>query len=185
MTDKEISKMLKKRQPEVFEYLMNQYNKLLWLVAGNVLEKVGTKEDVEDCISDVYIKLLNNPNIYNYKKGSIKSLLVKMTRNKALDKYRSITNKNIIVLDEYISDDFDVSEQVLNIEINQMLIDSVNKLDDKSREIIIRRYIFDEKPKMISEKMCIQTKTIENKLYQSKLKLKKILEDGGYEYGKE
>lgn len=184
MTDKEVAKMIKARKPEVFEYLMDEYNKLLWLVAGNILEKVGTKEDVEDCVANVYIKLLNNPNIYDYKKGSIKSLLVTMARNQALDKYRSIRNKNIVILDELVPDTCDVVEDVLDIEINEMVMESIDKLDDESREIILRRYIFDEKPKVISEKMGMEVKTIENKLYQSKLKLKKILKDGGFEYGK-
>lgn len=184
MTDKKICKMLREGKPEVFEYLMNEYNKLLWLVAGNVLEKVGNREDVEDCVASVYVKLLNNPYVYDYKKGSIKSLLVTMTRNQALDKYRSLINKNIVMLDEKISDSSDVATELIDIEVNEMVMDSIDKLDDEGREIIVRRYIFEEKPKMIAEKMQMEVKTVENKLYQSKLKLKKILEDGGFEYGK-
>jgi len=38
---------------------------------------------------------------------------------------------------------------------------------------MVRRYLFDEKPSYIADKFSIPIKEVENRIYQSKLRLKK------------
>lgn len=177
MKDKEISKRLRQKDEDIFDYIMDNYNKLLWVVIGNILEKVASPEDIEDCISDVYIKLLENPKIYNYKKGSLKSFLVRIGKNLAIDKYRKLSRGNVNMFHEYSSmyDDKDVLQSIITKESRGEFLELVNNLKEPDREIIIRRYFYNENVKLISEKMDLPSKRVENKLYQGKLKLKKIL----------
>ena len=67
MTDEQIAQRLRHKDECIFDYIMEHYNKLLWAVAGNIIGKAGSTEDIEDCIIDVYIKLLENPKIYDPK----------------------------------------------------------------------------------------------------------------------
>ena len=186
MTDKEISKKVIKGDTSVFNYLMDNYNKLLWLVVGNILEKVGTSEDIEDCISEVYLKLVQNPKAYDHKKGSIKSFLVRAGKNCAIDKYRQLTRSNVIELSEEIfmqSHEDDVLQAIINTEDKAALLEVINRLKEPGKEILIRRYFFEEKPKEIAKKMQLTVKDVENKLYQSKLKMKKHFEQTEVCYG--
>ena len=179
MTDKEISKKIQKGDMSVFDYLMDNYNKLLWLVVGNILEQAGTTEDIEDCISEVYLKLIENPKIYDYKKGSIKSFLVKTGKNKAIDKYRQLTKSNVFELNDGVftqNQENDVLEAVIDTQDKATLLKAINRLNEPGKEILIRRYFFDQKPKEISQKMQLNLKSVENMLYQSKLKIKKYFE---------
>lgn len=177
MTDEEIAKKILKKDMSAFDYIMDNYNKLLWLVIGNILEKVGTAEDVEDCISDVYLKLLENPKLYDHKKGSLKSFLVRVGKNQAIDRYRKLTKNNILEFCEPInSQEEDILQSIITKENKGKIFDALNSLKEPDKEIMIRRYFFDEKPKVISEKMLLNIKDIDNKLYQGKIKLKKILE---------
>ena len=179
MTDKEISKKILKRDMGVFDYLMDTYNKLLWLVVGNILEKAGTAEDIEDCISDVYLKLIEDPKCYDYKKGSIKSFLVRTGKNKAIDRYRQLAKSNIIELSTEMfsqNKEDDVLESVIYTADKNALLEAINLLKEPGKEILIRRYFFDEKPKEISSKMQLSVKEVENKLYQSKVKIRKHFE---------
>jgi len=177
MTDEEISKRLQQKDADIFDYIMEHYNKLLWVVVGNILEKAGSPEDIEDCISDVYIKLLENPKIYNHKKGSFKSFLVKVGKNLAIDMYRKLTRSNFTAIYEHsgMYDDEYLLRSMLTKESREKLLEALESLKEPDREIIIRRYFYNERVKVISEKMRLQPKEIENKLYQGKLKLKKIL----------
>lgn len=177
MKDKEIAKRLRQRDEDIFDYIMENYNKLLWVVIGNILEKVASSEDIEDCISDVYIKLLENPKIYNYKKGSLKSFLVRVGKNLAIDKYRKLSMGNVKMFHEYSSmyDDKDILQSIITKESRGEFLELVNNLKEPDREIIIRRYFYNENVKLISEKMDLPSKKVENNLYQGKLKLKKIL----------
>lgn len=178
MTDEEIAKRLRQKDVHIFDYIMERYNKLLWVVVGNILEKAGSPEDIEDCISDVYIKLLENPKLYDYKKGSLKSFLVRIGKNLAIDKYRKLTRGNTATIHEH-SEEYDNEEDLLRSmltkESREKILEALNNLKEPDREIIVRRYFYNERVKVISEKMCLQSKEVENKLYQGKLKLKKIL----------
>ena len=185
LTDKEISKKILKGDMSVFDYLMDNYNKLLWLVMGNILEKVGTAEDIEDCISDVYLRLIENPKAYDYKLGSIKSFLVKTGKNIAIDRYRQLAKSNVIELNEEIfsQNHEDILESVINTEDKTALLSAIDLLKEPGKEILIRRYFFEEKPKEIARKMQLSVKDVENKLYQSKLKIKKHFQHREVCYG--
>lgn len=177
MTDEEISKRLRQKDSHIFDYIMEHYNKLLWVVVGNILEKAGTSEDIEDCISDVYIKLLENPKIYDHKKGSLKSFLVRIGKNLAIDKYRKLTRDNLISIQERsaLDNDGDLEDLILTRENREEILEALDNIKEPDKEIIIRRYFFNEKVRVISEKMNLPSKKIENRLYQVKLKLKTIL----------
>ena len=186
LTDKEISKKILKGDTSVFDYLMDNYNKLLWLVIGNILETIGTAEDIEDCISEVYLKLMENPKGYDYKLGSIKSFLVKTGKNCAIDKCRQLAKSNIIELDVAMhtqSHDEDILASVIDTENKTALLEAISLLKEPGKEILIRRYFFDEKPKEIAQKMQLNVKDVENKLYQGKLKIKKHFEHAEVYYG--
>lgn len=177
MTDEEIAKRLQQKDSHIFDYIMEHYNKLLWVVVGNILEKTGTSEDIEDCISDVYIKLLENPKIYDHKKGSLKSFLVRIGKNLAIDKYRKLTRDNLISIQERsaLDNDGDLEDLILTRENREEILEALDNIKEPDKEIIIRRYFFNEKVRVISEKMNLPSKKIENRLYQVKLKLKTIL----------
>lgn len=64
---------------------------------------------------------------------------------------------------------------MLTKESREKILEALDHLKEPDKEIIIRRYFFNERPKVISEKMSLPSKKIENKLYQGKLKLKTIL----------
>lgn len=177
MTDEEIAKRLQQKDLDIFDYIMEHYNKLLWVVVGNILEKSGSPEDIEDCISDVYIKLLENPKIYDHKKGSLKSFLVRIGKNLAIDKYRKLTRTNITEIREYsvVDSDEDPQHAILTKESREEILEVLDNLKEPDKEIIVRRYFYNEKVRTISEKMNLPSKRIENTLYQGKLKLKTIL----------
>ena len=162
--------------PESFIDIMQAYNKLLWVIAGGVLKDVGTPEDIEECISDVYINLWKKPGAYDARKGTLKTFLAVMAKKKALDKYRQLTKIKIIELDEAVtSSDDDLLELIVKKELYNELYEAIQSLSEPNKEIVIRRYFFDEKPSGIAGKTDIPLKEVENRLYQSKLKLRKLL----------
>ncbi|MCL2323678.1 MAG: sigma-70 family RNA polymerase sigma factor [Oscillospiraceae bacterium] len=176
MDEDTLAKGIYNKDEKTFEMLMNTYNKLLWVIVGAVLSKVGTEEDIEECISDVYLKLWENPKAFDPQKGSIKTFLSILAKNKALDRYRNLSKTKIIELNEIInSNDDDLLDHIVNKEMSEKLYEIIQGLKEPDREILIRRYFLDEKPSIISDKISIPLKEVKNRLYQNKLKLKKLL----------
>ena len=167
MTDEEITKRIRQRDLEIFDYIMEHYNKLLWVVVGNILEKAGSTQDIEDCISDVYVKLLENPKLYDHKKGSLKSFLVRVGKNLAIDRYRKLKKSKVVPISMQpdIPNEDDLLRSIISQESKEKISEALDGLKEPVREIIVRRYLFGEKVNVISEKMSLQVKDIENKLY--------------------
>jgi len=167
-------------EQDAFLYMIETYSKLLWVVVGGILGNVGTPQDIEECISDVYVHIWKNPVAYNHQKGSFKTFLAVIARSKALDTYRKLSKSKIIELDEAIgASDDDLLEYIVEKEMHSELYAAIETLTEPNKEIVIRRFFFDEKPRRIAEKTDIPVKEVENRLYQSKLKLRKILQGGG------
>lgn len=176
MQEDELLKKIDSNDPKAFEIVMNTYNRLLWVIVGGILGHVGTQEDIEECISDVYITLWEKPKAYNPEKGTLKTFLVIIAKNKALDKYRRISKVKFAQLNDAIrSSDDDLMGYIVNKEMCQQLYDAIQILKEPDKEIMVRRYFFEEKPSYIADKISLPVKEVENRLYQSKVKLKKHL----------
>jgi RNA polymerase sigma-70 factor (ECF subfamily) len=179
MTDEELSAKIRQKDKSAFTILMERYNRLLWVVVGGVLEKAGTAEDIEDCVSEVYLKLLENPKIYDPKKGGLKSFLVKIGRNLAIDRYRKLTRLEFSDFDAHtdLQDESDLLQFVIDGEDKRQIMDALDHMKEPDREIFVRRYFLNEKVKTISDKMLLQPKFVENRLYQGKMAMKRRLTD--------
>ena len=180
MNDNELIQKLLEGNQDAFSYMIDTYSKLLWVVVGGILGNVGTTQDIEECISDVYIQIWKNPNTFNMQKGSLKTFLAVIAKGKALDTYRKLTKSKITELNEAIlSTDDDLLDYIANKEMVQELYTAIESLTEPNKEIVIRRYFFEERPANIAKSISLPVKEVENRLYQSKLKLRKILEGNG------
>jgi len=176
-----IQKLLDEEQ-EAFSYIIDNYSKLLWVVVGGILGKVGTPEDIEECISDVFVQIWRNPRAYSQQKGSIKTYLAVIAKSKALDTYRKLSKFKIIELDEAIrAKDDDLLDYIVDKENGEALFAAIESLPEPNKEIVVRRYFFEEKPSNIAKAISLPVKEVENRLYQSKQKLRKQLgRNGGF-----
>ena len=180
MNDDELIQKLLEENESAFAYMIDTYSKLLWVVVGGILGNVGTTQDIEECISDVYIQVWKNPRAFNGQKGALKTFLAVIAKSKALDTYRKLTKSKIIELDEAIqSTDDDLLDYIADKEMYQELYTAIESLTEPNKEIVIRRYFFEERPANIAKNISLPVKEVENRLYQSKLKLRKKLEGNG------
>jgi RNA polymerase sigma-70 factor (ECF subfamily) len=181
--DRQIRAKLLSKDEKTLELLIEKYHKLLWLIAENTLKGMGQPEDVEECVSDVYIRLWKKPGAFDPDRGTIKTYLSIMTKSMALNRYKIMAKyyeaKSNITKDEY---EEDISELVCREERSGELLDAIRGLKEPDPEIFIRRYIFGEKASDVASRLGMDAKDIENRLYRGKNKLKSILCKGGRQY---
>jgi len=176
MSDEALSIKLQSHDHEAFSYMIDSYSKLLWVVVGGILGGIGTPQDIEECISDVFIHLWKNPTAFDPDKGSLKTFLAVVAKNKALDTYRRLSKSKIVELTDAIqSTDDDLLSYIVDREMHHELYTAIANLTEPNKEIVMRRYFFEEKPSQIAKSISLSVKEVENRLYQSKLKLRKQL----------
>lgn len=185
LNDEKIITAIKKRNEATINEIITKYSKLLWSVAEAVLSHIGSVQDVEECVADTFIYLWEHPEKFDHQRGKLKTWLSIVARTQAVNRYREITKRNTLPLEDAdFVDQLDVADSVLEVETRQALLAAVNALGEPDREILIRRYYYDQKPKEIALALDMSVKQIDNRLYQTKRRLREMLtrsEGGQYE----
>ncbi len=174
MSDAKILKSIMDGDERVFDHVITKYSKLLWHVVSGVLIS-GDCRDIEECVADVFIYLWKNPDKFDPEKSSLKSWLCMIAKSRALNKLRDISKHSSLSLEESVlTESFEIEGMILDRESAEIIIAAVKSLKEPDREIFIRRYCYEEKISKIAEELNLSEKSVENHLYRTKLKLRKL-----------
>lgn len=180
MCEEKIIAEITQRNEHAICYIIEKYSKLLWTVADAILKNVGTGQDVEECVADVFIAFWERPEQFDPSKGRLKSWLCIIARSKALDRYRELSRQSTVSIDDVmLIGRMGVQEYVIREETRKELTDALNALSALERDILIRRYYYEQKPRDIAVALDIPVKQIDNYLYRSKKKLRKAVSKQG------
>lgn len=180
MKDEQILARIRAGEGERMGWLIDKYSRLLWPIASAVLYKVGTAQDVEECVADAFICLWEHPEKFDPSRGSLKSLLCILVRSRAIDRYRTLSCHDACPLEEAaLAQSMGLEEQMLHEQTRQELLALVNALGEQNREILVRRYYWEQKPRQIALAMNLTVKQVNNALYRSKAQLRRMLQTQG------
>lgn len=126
--------------------MMDNYMVFIYMIIFNKFLGLYLKEDIEECVSDVFFEVFYYKNRIDLEKGLIKLFLVVIVKRKVIDMYRKNKNNIYVFIDDivevlYIFVD-DVVDLILLKESNLELINVIKFLGELDSEIIIRRYYF-------------------------------------------
>lgn len=168
---------IRKRDETAFEELMDQYSKLLWAV-GSRLNVGSDGMDLEELVSDVFLRLWQHPEKFQADRGSLKSYLCIMMDSLTKNKLK----QNARYRHDDLSELMEVgkeSDQVARLDEEaawQEIYDLIMEIDEPTRRLLLWRIFYDLKPEEITKKSGLSAKEVDNRLYRGKLKLRKLLE---------
>jgi RNA polymerase sigma-70 factor (ECF subfamily) len=176
LNDKRTIAAIRGRDETVINEVITKYSKLLWSVVGAVLNNIGSTQDAEECVADTFIYLWEHPDKYDPQRGKLKTWLSIVARTQAVNRCREIAKRNTVSLEDTdFVDQIGIVDDILKAETRQNLLASVNALGEPDREILIRRYYYDQKPKEIALALDMSVKQVDNHLYNTKRKLREAL----------
>lgn len=183
--DERIVKFLIERNEEGLKLLDEFYTSFLTYTISSILKY--SKEDIEECLSDVYVKIWNGIDAFDNTKASLKTYLARMARNHAIDMLRrknkeqrlSVNNYDDLTK-EYPDPSINLEEQFLKKEELDSLNRNIRKLKQKERELFIRRYFYDQPSKQIGYEMGFSVSAVDNKLSRIRKKIKGWIKEGSY-----
>ena len=176
MNDAKTIFLIRKRNEAAIHEAITRYSKLLWSIAGAVLNNIGSTQDVEECVADTFIYLWEHPDKYDPDRGKLKTWLSIIARTQAVNRCREIAKRSTVSLeDSDFIDQIGVVDHILQEETRRTLLAAINALGEPDREILVRRYYYRQKPKEIALALDMHVKQVDNRLYQTKLKLREAL----------
>lgn len=180
MNDKKLIKLIKHNSSKGLSVAIEQYGPLVKTVAVRIIG-YENRHDVEECISDVFVELWKSADNFNPEKGTLKNYIISIARHVGINTYRRrMSRHELIPLEENeLESEVDLTNAVSKT-INESIIkETVRSLPYPDKDIFIRRYFLFESVKEIATSLDLTPKTVENRLYRGKDKLKAALLNKG------
>lgn len=176
MNEKKLIEGIRNRDESAAAYAIDRYSRLLWSAAAPVLRNIGTAEDLEECVADAFVYLWEHPEKFDPARGSLKSWLAMIARSRAIDRYRQLVKQQTVSMEDVLLQTEMIPEASgLEEERRTVLMQALEQLTEPDREILLRRYYFDQKPKEIAKATGLTVKQVENRLYRTKQRLRETL----------
>ena len=112
-------------------------------VMGYIRARVRNKADAEDIMSEVFEKILRKADGFDPEKASLNTWIFTITRNTVIDHFRR--SRPSEELDENLSDDTEIDENLLQTENLSELAAALRSLPQQLMDIVVMRY-YDGKP---------------------------------------
>ena len=133
MTQEELLPLIMTKDDRAFTHVYDMYSKSLFAVINNL---VKDREEAEDVLQEVFVKIWKNIDSYNETKGRFYTWILNIARNTSIDKLRSKGYNN--------------SQKNLSADNFVHLLDDSNKLTNKIDTIGIQEFVKKLKPKCIA-----------------------------------
>ena len=184
--ENKIIKLIKKKEHRGIDYIVDLYSDKISYIVNSILNGYSNKEDIEECISDVFISVYNDIHTYDNKKGKFETFVFIKAKYIALDykrkiikkkEYEKIKEDRLLKINENIA--YESSEkEVIKKEKLKDIATFINNFKEPDKTYFYLKYFINMESKEIAKKYNTTLSSVENRLYRCRLALKKFI-DGG------
>ncbi|HAG14167.1 MAG TPA: RNA polymerase subunit sigma-24 [Ruminococcus sp.] len=182
MTERELRSMISQSREDGYRALFQQYQNYVYAIIWNKIKTVGTKEDAEDCVSEVFTDVfLHYDDIHE---GSLQSYIGTVAKHTAIDMFRKRTSVKMQKQVEeeelqFVAADTDVASEFENKTVSGILYEKIRSLGEPDATIVLQKYFYDRKADEIAKTLEMQTVAVRVRLSRALKKLRKLLAEDG------
>ena len=178
MDEKKILELLVKKPNEGMKELMAEYMGYCYQIVRNRLAGFP-QEDVEECVSDVFLDVYRYRNKMDLAKGGFRGMIAIIARRRTADRYDPAVKKGTLPLEDELQE----KSKGLSFEEKVMLQTAIRALGDPDEKILIWKFYYGYPTRKIAEILGLKENTIDQKAKRGLEKLRKTLEGGGFYEG--
>ncbi len=185
MTDMELRMLMAESVQKCHRAVFDKYCNYVYAIVINILRNCGSREDIEDCVSDVFFKLYKQLDAKTDFSGDLKSFIAAISRNTAIDAFRRLSNKNnrSVYIDddttEELRSDERIEENAEKAERSRILLGKIKELGEPDTTIIIQQYFYNRTAKEIAKSISMTAAAVQKRSSRAKQKLKALLCEAG------
>ena len=177
--DERLLRKLRSGDIDAMNDIMTLYMPYVVTVIINQMGERATKEDAEELASSVFCSLWENRK--KVRTDRLRGWLATTARNKTLNFLRQCKTE-MIDIDDIIelSDGEYIESAAERRERDEFIVHTLDKLDELSREVFVRRYYYGQNVSVIAEEMSLNLSNVKSRLQRGRAKLRDELIKGGY-----
>ena len=182
LSERELRALTEQSQEEGFRAIFTQYSGYAYAIIWNHIRGIGTQEDAEEAVSDVFADLFRS--IAKIEEGKLESYIRMLAKRTAVDLFRRLSARPDKVLDEddtwieAVSDE-DIEQDHDKAILHRQLLDCIRSLGEPDATIVIWKFFYDCSAEQIGEKVGLSRIAVRTRLTRAKVRLRKQLTDRG------
>ena len=177
--DRRLAMLLKNDPDKGLELALRRFGQPVKTVCAAILGPDSPGE-VEEAVVDSFLALWRELDRYDPERP-LSSWLYGIARRTALNRRRELGRGPALgeLPDELAEEEFDLTDRTAARENALLLRQAVEEMEHPDREIFIRRYYLYQRVKEIAGQLGLPEKTVENRLYRGKQRLRQTLLERG------
>lgn len=175
----ELLARIARRERAAFEALYDRYANILYATA---MKFVKEGADAQDVVQDVFIQIWDKAKLYDPAKGKPLTWALTLTRNRSIDRIRSIQRRTRLrdqFEKETVADESAAFREALSGvdagDKNQILRDAVSRLSPEQRKVIELAFYEGFTQSEVAERLGQPLGTVKARARRGLMKLKEIL----------
>ena len=189
MTDNEFKRLYDKDPNEAQTALFDEYLNYVYAIVYNKLRSCGSREDMEECVGDVFSAVFISYDRSGSFEGDLKGFIGTIASRTAIQMYRKLVRHgDMVYLEDEKAEIADTERVETNTERKAMqstLLRLIKSLGEPDSDIIIRKYYFNMNSHEIAQKHSMSPEAVRMRCSRALKKLKALLADEGYDMKEE
>ena len=182
MTEHELRDLIGQSREDGFRALFLQYQAYVYAIVWGRLRKICTKEDAEECVSDVFASVFLH--FDNSAEGALQGYIGVTAKRAAIDRFRKQASRKdtLSLSDESVPEPVsseDVEAETEAAAVSSELFAEIQALGEPDATIIIQKYFYNRKSEEIAKAVNLQTINVRVRLSRALKRLRKRLEEKG------
>lgn len=178
--DGQLAERLKQKDTEALAQLIETYADSLYRLAERILAPDPTKEDIEECVSDVFMTAWDKIGQFDPLKGTLQVWLFMLTKYKSLDYRRKLAawrDRTEAEETEPADRGQGTEELVLAKETWEEVMRIADSLDSLNRTLFVKRYLYYEPVDTIAGSTGLTPKAVEHRLARIRSTFRQRMEE--------
>ncbi|MHC6178862.1 sigma-70 family RNA polymerase sigma factor [Clostridium sp. JNZ X4-2] len=165
---------LKCKNQEALNYIYSKYLNLVYKIVLDTLSGTAAREDVEECVSDIFIGIWKNISKYDSNITSFNRWLIAVSKYKAIDYLRKFSKyEQTIELGKDINTrECSIEDKIIRDDEMTAFYKIIMNMNEMDRDIFIKRYILNENIVDIAKHLDMPRSSIDNRLSRGRKALK-------------
>lgn len=183
--EQSLTRRLAARDLAVLDDLIAAYSGPVHRLAAQIIGRLGSPEDVEEAAGDAFATAWKQAAEFDPDRTSLKAWLLMLTKYTALERRRRLQRQRYrpdgeprVMPLEAIPEPVEPStpeEQLLQADRQLLVREAMAKLPDADRELLTRRYYFEEPIEELARELGLSRSGIDNRLWRARMALKSLL----------
>ena len=188
MKGDEFNEKLKISRSEAHHLLFDEYYNYVGTIIANRLGTVGNKEDIEECISDVFAKVFFSLEERPIT-GNLKAFIGTIAKRTSIDRFRILSQnaeRKFSLDDEKfssVSSDDDLEADNEKRELRRIVADCIESLGEPDSTIVIQKFYYNKNSHQIAGLLSMKPSAVRMRVKRAAAKLREALAERGIKEG--